>query len=97
MNTDIARAIAKRELAQYLDHTWNELRALLPNQPLTSEIVGSDSKEYQIEVSLFWDSLPEQDIRISCSVDDGGIRAYFPITESSLKSKTAEQGAAANP
>jgi len=31
---------------------------------------------------MFWDSLPDGNLRIMASIDDGGWRALLPLTES---------------
>jgi hypothetical protein len=37
---------------------------------------------YQIETRVFWDSAPNGNLRIVGSIDDGGWRAFVPLTES---------------
>lgn len=50
------------------------------------EIAVSSSKVYQIEYDILWDHKPDGAIRIIGSVDDGGLRAFAPLTESRLVS-----------
>ena len=35
---------------------------------------------YQYTVHAFWDDRPDQEIRVICSVDDGGWRAFLPVS-----------------
>jgi hypothetical protein len=37
---------------------------------------------YQIELNVFWDSKPGNNLRIMGSIDDAGWRAFLPLTES---------------
>jgi hypothetical protein len=38
--------------------------------------------EYQLELTVVWDGKPGGDLRLIASIDDGGWRAFFPLTES---------------
>jgi hypothetical protein len=46
----------------------------------TKELVGEDGKTYQLEIQVFWDSKKGADIRLIVAADDGGWRAYKPLT-----------------
>ena len=46
------------------------------------EVEGASGKKYQIEYDILWDHEPDGAIRIIGSVDDGGLRAFAPLTES---------------
>lgn len=48
------------------------------------EVAGASGKAYQIEYDILWDHKPNGAIRIIGSVDDGGLRAFAPLTESRL-------------
>jgi hypothetical protein len=48
------------------------------------EVVGASGKKYQIEYDIQWDHKPDGAIRIIGSVDDGGLRAFAPVTKSRL-------------
>ena len=49
------------------------------------EVTGPSGKPYQIEYDIVWDHKPPHgDIRILGSVDDGGLRAFAPLTDSRL-------------
>ncbi|OGN93549.1 MAG: hypothetical protein A2Z71_10610 [Chloroflexi bacterium RBG_13_50_21] len=39
---------------------------------------------YQLEVSILWDGKPGGAIRIIGSIDDGGLSAFLPLTDSRL-------------
>jgi hypothetical protein len=51
------------------------------------EVTGPSGRKYQIEYDIVWDHKPPNgDIRIIGSVDDGGLRAFAPLTDSRLVS-----------
>jgi hypothetical protein len=45
-------------------------------------VIGASGVNYQIEVTLLWDSRPGENLRIIGSIDDGGWRAFVPLTDS---------------
>jgi hypothetical protein len=53
---------------------------LLMGDTQTKEVTGEDGKEYQLEVQVFWDSKKGGDVRVIVSGDDGGWRAFRPLT-----------------
>lgn len=53
------------------------------------EVAGASDKTYQIEYDILWDHKPDGAIRIIGSVDDGGLRAFAPLTVSRLVSPPA--------
>jgi hypothetical protein len=48
------------------------------------EVSGPTGTRYGVEVQFLWDDKEKQTIRILGSIDDGGLRAFFPMTESLL-------------
>lgn len=45
---------------------------------------GASGETYQVELQFFWDDKPEGNIRVFGSIDDGGIRACVPLTQTLL-------------
>ena len=43
-------------------------------------------KQYQVEIEFFWDGKPDKNIRVMGAIDDGGLRAMMPLTESFILS-----------
>jgi hypothetical protein len=48
------------------------------------EIRGDTGVIYQLEISILWDRDPRGAICIIGSIDDGGLRAFLPLTDSRL-------------
>jgi hypothetical protein len=90
MNSEAARELLAIELVHFDSMSYAEAKTLIGRTPRTKEIVGSDQRKYQVEAQAFWDSKPDGDVRIICSVDDGGIRALAPMTDGVIKTKNAE-------
>ena len=45
------------------------------------QVVGEDGNSYQLEVEAIWDIARDEDVRVIVSVDDGGWRAFKPLTQ----------------
>ena len=61
--------------------TWGQLRERYLKRPETREVSVSSGTVYQVETQAFWDSRKEGDLRVIVSVDDGGWRAWMPVSE----------------
>lgn len=56
------------------------LRAAIDTGPTTKDVAGPDGKTYQVETSAFWDRDANGPIRVIVAIDDGGWRAFVPLT-----------------
>ena len=79
-----AKRLLGAELAKYREMPYEELTELLITEQhidvreLTSQAAGS----LQVEIQGFWDDAAEQNLRVLGSIDNGGLRAYCPVTRS---------------
>jgi hypothetical protein len=80
MNEGIAREILQRELSSWRAKSYRELVEFIDHAH-TAEILGTDDHRYQIEIQSFWDSSRRDNVRVLGTVDDGGWRAFKPLTE----------------
>jgi len=80
MDREEARSLIVAELARYRSHRYDELQRLLRVQD-TYRVTGLSGKEYQVEIQAVWDGPRGGNLRVMASIDDGGIRAFFPLTE----------------
>ena len=83
MDTEEARTLLRTELARYRAKRYDELVTLIKSQE-HREIVDASGTAYQLEIYAFWDAKPNDVLRVSAAIDDGGIRAYFPMTDDFL-------------
>jgi hypothetical protein len=53
----------------------------LVNEQDTFETRGPSGALYQIEFEAVWDGARGGNLRVLGHIDDGGLRAFFPLTE----------------
>lgn len=63
---------------------------MIDAEPITGECIGPSGKTYQIEIQAFWDGREKDNIRVMGSIDDGGWRAFCPLSEDFIKSPSDE-------
>lgn len=83
MNRTQAIAILRRHLDQLEALGYDALSSRVGAND-ASEDKGETGAPYQIELSVVWDHGPNGAIRIIGSIDDGGLRALVPLTDSRL-------------
>lgn len=54
------------------------------------ERTGASGVEYQVDIEVMWDGRPDGDVMVMGSVDDGGLRAFAPLTRTFIKSPKNE-------
>ena len=89
MNKQEAKNIIQNELKKYRLKSYDELKEIIDN-PITYEMPLPKGAKYQIEIETFWDDKPNGNIRVIGSIDDGGIRAFVPITDDFIKSPSGK-------
>ncbi|MBN1911973.1 MAG: hypothetical protein JW818_19785 [Pirellulales bacterium] len=82
MDKQEARVALKDELARWSQRAYDDLVSRIGNGPATGEIEGPSGTTYQFEIDVLRDGPPGGNVRIVGSIDDGGIRAFFPLTDS---------------
>jgi len=90
MDTADARAVLSQELARYRAKSYSELVRQLLGKQDTYEVRSSSGVKYQLEIQAFWDDKPNDVLRVMGAIDDGGVRAYVPMTEDFLIAPTGE-------
>ncbi len=85
MNKAEAKKILSEQLAQFDGRSHSEFVPLVESQRVEAyEVRSVSGTTYQIEIQFFWDDKPGDTIRVAGSIDDGGIRAFVPLTDSLL-------------
>ena len=78
-NREEATALLKEHLEQFRDMPFDQIRANLSDETQQCVTVrGSSGEEYQIEVDAIWE---EDQLRLLGGIDDGRLRAIFPLCE----------------
>jgi hypothetical protein len=80
MNRPEAEQILAKLLQQYRKMSHADLARLIDNAQ-TIELAGNSGTKYGVEIEVFWDHQPGQDLRVIGSIDDGGWRAFAPLTQ----------------
>ncbi len=70
------------ELAGWRSRPYAELAALVDVELETRVVAGASGERYQVQVQVFWDARPGGDVRVMAAIDDGGLRAFVPLTAS---------------
>ena len=78
--------ILDQALQVFRDEPYNDLVNRLGTGPVVCERRGPDGVNYQIEIDFVWDGRTGGDVLVTGSIDDGGWRAFVPITRSFIKS-----------
>jgi hypothetical protein len=79
MNTQEARRLIDEQLARYRTMGYTALLRLLDAQD-TFELEGAGGTKYQVEISAIWDRQEGGDLRVMGCIDDGGWRAFVPLS-----------------
>lgn len=85
MNKTEAREIITVELAKYRNWSYDQLRALVDAPKRSFEVVGASGTRYHVDIDAHWDATPEGAVRVLGCIDDGGWRAYLPMSDSFIK------------
>jgi hypothetical protein len=80
MDKEEAKRILAQELAKYRRRSYADLQRLLKEVD-AYEIAGLSGTNYQIEIQAVWDDQPNGNLRVIGGIDDGGWRAFVPITD----------------
>lgn len=81
MNEPLAYVLIGAELQRLRRLPYSELIRLVGN-PEVKRVLGSDGNRYQLEIEAVWDSKRGEDVRVIVAADDGGWRAFKPLTNS---------------
>ena len=83
MDKSEAHKILGEQLARFSGYT--ELVPLVESGRVENfEVRGESGAKYQVEIQFFWDDKRRRIVRVVGSIDDGGIRAFVPLTETLL-------------
>ncbi len=85
MNKEQAIRILDQALQIFRDEPYNDLVSRLETGAVDCERRGPDGVNYQIEIEFLWDGRAGGDVLVMGSIDDGGWRAFVPITRAFIK------------
>ena len=85
MDRDEASRILEQELTPFRDESYEDLVGRVSADSLHFERAGAGGSPYQVEIQFMWDGAPGGDVLVMGSIDDGGWRAFVPLTRSFIK------------
>jgi len=81
MDVTEAGGILEQQIGSLRERPYSELKQLVEARVIqTLEIVGASGTRYNVEAQALWDSKKRDNIRMLASIDDGGTRAFHPVT-----------------
>lgn len=86
MNSNEARSILSQVLGECRQKEYAYWERSISESPLVDTRDGLSGATYQLETDVVWDDRLARRIRVVISIDDGGLRAFFPMTDSFLVS-----------
>jgi hypothetical protein len=89
LDKEEARAVLAEELRKYRNQSYRSLQRLLSDVDAYC-VAGPSGTEYQIEVQAVWDGHPHENLRVMASIDDGGWRAFVPMSDGFILSASGE-------
>jgi hypothetical protein len=79
VNKTEARQLLAAKIAELRRCSYTDLLRFM--EPEGLEVVGPSGAIYQFEVQAFWDDEPHRNLRVLAGIDDGGWRAFHPLTD----------------
>lgn len=67
-------------VAEYRQKPYEFWREQVGSEQITFEVAAGDSRECQVEIDAMWDHKPNANIRVFVMIDDGGLRAFCPVS-----------------
>lgn len=80
MNRSEAKTVLSAELAAYRKRSFAALLRLLEAQD-TKKVKVTSGKTYHLEFQAVWDDAKQERLRVIGAIDDGGVRAFVPLTD----------------
>jgi hypothetical protein len=76
-----AQAELSRIVAEYRTRSYEQWASQVDAEPICLEVTSPTGRSYQVEIEALWDHPKGGDIRVLFGIDDGGWRAFAPLTE----------------
>ena len=80
VNEEEATRILDEAVAELRREPYETLVARYLNESDTRVIAAESGVQYQVEVQAFWDGRQPGNLRVIIAIDDGGWRAFNPLS-----------------
>lgn len=75
-------AILQRYVHDLRARAYGELRDMESRPERVLEVTGDSGVTYTVEIDVIWDDRRKGHLRVLLAIDDGGLRAFVPMTDS---------------
>ena len=82
MSDEEAKGVLRAEFIKLRGVGYPGLVERLAENQETTEAAGLSGTIYHVELQGFWDDDEHRALRVVASIDDGGLRAFLPFTDS---------------
>jgi hypothetical protein len=86
MDNEEALRLLDREMDALRTESYADLARRIDTESREYELSGSGGARYQVEIQFLWDDRTGGNVLVVGSIDDGGWRAFVPLTRSFIKS-----------
>lgn len=89
LNESEALEVLRPRLANFRSEPYSSLISRIDAEPIT-ETIQVGEVMYQLGFLFVWDNRRGGNVRVIGMVDDGGIRAYHPLSDDFIKAPNEE-------
>lgn len=82
MTDEEARGVLRAEFIKLRASGYSDLVGRLAEKQEVAEVTGLSGVTYHLELQGFWDDAERRELRVVAAIDDGGLRAFLPFTDS---------------
>jgi hypothetical protein len=84
MNKHEAKSLLAGIVARHRNGSYADWVSHIDGEPIAFEVASEAGRSYQVEIQAFWDNRRGGNVRVMFSIDDGGWRAFCPLTDDLL-------------
>lgn len=81
MNHQEVENILSSELAALRRRGYAELAKLVNQEKSTKQVVSPSGTMFYVDTMVVWDGPEGGDVRVIAAIDDGGVRAFVPVSD----------------
>jgi hypothetical protein len=85
MDKPEATKLLATELARFRQRPYDDLATMVGSPKHTVEVIGPSGTRYYLDVLAYWDGEPGGNVRVTGTIDDGGARAFVPMSDDFIK------------
>jgi hypothetical protein len=89
LDTRAAQKVLDKWVAKLRSVPYRELASRV-GSVTTDDVARDGERSWQVEVQVAWEDEPDGNVRVTVSIDDGGLRAFVPLTNDFIKAPSGE-------